>query len=143
LIELGQLPGSELTKESRPFDCEVCLKKNDNIAKMRGCMLEKYDYTSKDKNIFPIKLTPDGHPFGFCPAKAKLDNRALFLSNIFTVACETKQLYYPGGINNQPQWFIDILCWYAPMYDNIKWYSRMNSLFGGKGTKTTKPPKKR
>jgi hypothetical protein len=49
---------------------------------------------------------------------------------VLVLCYETKQLLYKGAIADQPAWFIDLIAWFIPRYDEIKFYSRAKSILG-------------
>jgi len=98
--------------------------------------VDKWDFTSKDKNLFPIKLHDRGTGYGFCPAKVTWDLGIRSLYDTLVLSYETKTMLYNGGIAEQPGWFADMLAWFVPRYDEIKFYSRARAILGdGKSTK--------
>lgn len=65
-----------------------------------------------------------GGLYGFCPAKVIRDDyETSSLFKVFVIASETGQLPYDGSIMNQPEWVVDILSWFAPLYSKLKWIS--------------------
>lgn len=46
------------------------------------------------------------------------------------IAYETGTLWEPGGLKEQPEWFIDLLSWFISIYDSNKFYSRARSILG-------------
>ena len=86
-------------------------------------------------------INKGGDTYGFCPAKANWDQDTRAIFDLLLVAAETGQLLYTGGILNQPNWFIEMLSWFAPRYDAMKFYSRMGNIFGGDSKKQMPKPK--
>ena len=83
-----------------------------------------------------MKVSSTGSSFGFCPGKATWDLDTRQVYELLILSCETNQLLYKGGIADQPAWFIDLLSWFAPRYDQQKFYSRAAAIFGdGKKSK--------
>lgn len=69
--------------------------------------------------------------YGFCPSKvARDDYDTLSLYRTLTISCELKTLPYNDHLVNQPSDIIDLLSWFAPLYDEHKFSSRMSGLFG-------------
>lgn len=46
------------------------------------------------------------------------------------VAVEQKQLLIPGGLSEQPSWFVTLLAWFGPAYDFLKFMSRVKMVLG-------------
>jgi hypothetical protein len=59
------------------------------------------------------------------------------LEDLVLVA-ELKTLPYPGGIYNQPAWFMEHLSWFLPRYDFMKFLRKADMILGGKDTKNIK-----
>jgi len=47
-----------------------------------------------------------------------------------TVACEQKALLNGGGIADQPGWFIQLLSWFGPNYDDQKFVKKARMILG-------------
>ena len=88
--------------------------------------------------MFAIK---GGAPYGFCPGKVTWDTEAKEVFQLLIISAETGQLLTDGGIINQPDWFIQLLAWFLPKYDNFKFSSKAYSILGG-DTKKTNTAKK-
>ena len=129
-VDLQFVDRQKLTISSRPFDCSICLAVNDRISKLRRCDEDRYDFSAEDDVIFPIQIEKGGVKHGFCPAKATWDFKVQNIYNLLILSCETGALYNKGGLVNQPFWFIDIMSWFAPAYDNLKFMSRAKSILG-------------
>jgi hypothetical protein len=93
-------------------------------------MEDRWDFNSKDGSIWPMYVHKGGELFGFCPAKATWDPGTQELYKMLLVAAETGALYYDGGIADQPYWFIDLLAWFLPRYDSIKFEGKARSVLG-------------
>ena len=61
--------------------------------------------------------------------------------NTLTIACETKTMLIEGGIANQPNWFIQLMAWFAPAYDLQKFIQRAQMILGDGSDKTTQNAK--
>lgn len=46
------------------------------------------------------------------------------------ISVETGALYSKGGIGSQPDWYIDLLGWFLPVYSDLKFYSRVKAVLG-------------
>lgn len=88
-------------------------------------MEDRWDFTDKDNEVvFPIKLQDSGGSYGFCPAKVLRDDiETTELFKTFVLSTETGQLPYGGSILKQPYWVVDILSWFIPIYNKLKWIS--------------------
>lgn len=100
-------------------------------------MEEREDYTYKDDpSVFPIKISEHGEQFGFCPAKAKWDFRLIDLYHMLTICAETGQMPFPGSVVDQPFWVVDLLSWFLPKYDMLRFTAKAEMILGdGKGQK--------
>lgn len=76
-------------------------------------------------------VSKGGQTFGFCPGKATWDHEAMLTFKMLIVAAETGCHYNAGGLEDQPQWWIDLLSWFIPRYDDLKFYSRVRNVVGG------------
>jgi len=85
----------------------------------------------KDGSFWPIRIQEGGNLYQFCPGKATWDISATLMFKALIVAVETGTLWQAGGIKDQPGWFMDLLGWFAPMYDNVKFSSRARQFLGG------------
>lgn len=132
-MELTWADPKIVNSSGRPFNCSICLKQGEGLAKLRRCKEDRLDFTVEDgPTVFPIKLSKDSaRSHGFCPAKAMFDFEAQQLFQLLMVCAETKTLYNEGGISNQPHWFIELLVWFLPAYDQEKFMSRAKSVLGG------------
>jgi len=119
--------------EARPFDCATCPKK---IKKLRRCMEDRWDFTAEDSMIFPMQISKGGSLFSFCPAKATWDLESRHVFNLLMISTETGQLYRSGGIINQPEWFIELLSEFIPVYDKIKFTNKAQMILGDGKTQT-------
>lgn len=119
--------------DGRNFDCHKC---SEGVKKIRRCQEDRWDFTKKDGNIWPMQVTKGGDLYGFCPAKSTWDSETVTTFRMLVLAAETGVMWNAGGISEQPYWFVDILAWFIPMYDNNKFYSRARAILGdGKDNK--------
>ena len=71
--------------------------------------------------MFPIYLDKTySTPFGFCPAKATWDEKAMRVFEMMRTCLTTKTLWEEGGLGDQPSWFYDIYKDFAPTYQSFK-----------------------
>ncbi len=89
------------------------------------------DFTEHDNpSVFPMYVTKGGQTFGFCPGKATWDQEAMLTFKMLIVAAETGCHYNAGGLEDQPQWWIDLLSWFIPRYNDMKFANRVRSVVG-------------
>lgn len=68
--------------------------------------------------------------YSFCPAKATWDNSVMQMFNALIIAAEMGSQYADGGIENQPEWWIELCAWFIPRYNDAKFYSRARAILG-------------
>lgn len=100
------------------------------MQKLRRCQEDRWDFTVEDAPFFPMSVHKGGTSYGFCPAKATWDYQTVQKYRILIITSDTGAMLYPGSIMDQPDWFIDLLGWFLPLYEQIKWNSKMRGLFG-------------
>jgi hypothetical protein len=145
LLELHFADQRKLAKQGRSFKCEGC---PERVQKIRRCRENRWDFTAEDHMIFPLRISEGGGLYGFCPGKVTWDHEAANLFEILVVAVEQKKLLVSGGIADQPGWFINMLAWFGPAYDQHKFISRAKMVLGddktsGTSVDTRKPGKRR
>lgn len=122
----------KLKAGGRNFDCEGCPERTQ---KQRRCRESREDFTSEDNRngqyVFPIRLHEGGEAYGFCPAKATWDPDVADILNILTICAEMGQMPYEGGVFEQPEWFVDMLGWFIPKNDLMKFSSKADMILGG------------
>lgn len=123
----------DLKKSGRNYICKGCPKK---VQKLRRCREDRDDFTSKDGSVFPMQVHPGGTEFGFCPAKATWDTEVKSVLGLLVVAAETGVMLEPGGLGDQPKWWVDILSWFLPAYDKAKFLNRVRMVVGDGKPKT-------
>lgn len=77
--------------------------------------------------------------FGFCPAKATWDARVMALYKALVVSAETGTQWTVGGIAEQPDWWVDLLSWFAPAYNESRFNSRARAILGDGSSKPGGP----
>jgi hypothetical protein len=78
--------------------------------------------------------------FGFCPGKATWPGYDSEVFKILIVCAETGSLWETGGISQQPVWLIDLLAWFLPRYNDLRFNNRARAILGdGKDVKPPKP----
>lgn len=117
------------------FDCTNC---KERIQKLRRCKEKRMDFTeADDPAVFPMYVSKGGQLFGFCPAKATWDREIMSIFKIAVIAAETGSQYSVGGLEDQPAWWIDLLSWFIPRYNDLKFRSRVRSVVGDGKTNGT------
>lgn len=58
--------------------------------------------------------------------------------SLLTLSMEVQCLYNEGGIIDQPPWFIELLSYFAPIYDKLKFISKAKMVLGDSSTSTPK-----
>jgi hypothetical protein len=81
-------------------------------------------------------INQNGEKYGFCPGKATWDTEATEIYSLLLISAETGNLIYAGGIADQPAWFIDLLSWFLPRYDNMKFVAKADMILGGDSKKS-------
>jgi len=105
---------------------------------MRRCDEDK-EFTSEDGPIWPMYIVKGGTLYPFCPGKVNRDYSAVELFRYLTLIAETKALPKAGGILDQDDDIIEHMSWFLPMYDQMKWQTRMDALFGNIEKKENMP----
>jgi hypothetical protein len=89
------------------------------------------DFTAEDNaSVFPIRIAPDGETYPFCPSKALWDVSATELFQTLVLSAETGMPWVQGGIQDQPQWWLELAPWFILRYDQIKFYTRVRAIVG-------------
>ena len=84
-----------------------------------------------------MNIHKGGNAYGFCPGKATWDYETVQKFRLLVITSDTGAMLTPGSILEQPAWYIELLGWFIPLYDQTKWHSKMRGLFGdGKTSKT-------
>jgi hypothetical protein len=117
------------------FNCLTC---RDRVKKLRRCKEDREDFTfEKDGNPWPIQIDKGGETYGFCPGKVTWRVENSDLLRLLIVGAETGVMIRGGGLADQPSWWIDLLGWFIPKYDAIKFASKARQVLGD-GSKTKK-----
>jgi hypothetical protein len=118
-------------KDAEKFRCKSCPQ---SIQELRRCRENRWDFNGDDGHIWPMRIQPGGGLYGFCPGKATWDSRAVLLFKAFVVCAETGAQWQPGGISDQPAWWVDLVSDALPRYNDLRFYARAKSILGdGKG----------
>lgn len=88
------------------------------------------DFDESDGAIWPMYVTPEGDKYGFCPAKATWDLQISHLYQSLVITAETGNLLYNGSIQDQPNWYVDLLAWFLSRYDQYKFLSKADMILG-------------
>jgi hypothetical protein len=135
-LELQFYNPQSQSNKGRGFNCVTCPKE---VQELRRCRENKWNFTSQDAAIFPIKLQEGGRLYGFCPAKSTWDMETVSIFKLMVIAVEQKTLLFDGGLVDQPAWFIDLLAWFSPEYDMQKFLMKAKMILGD--SKPSKLPK--
>ena len=68
--------------------------------------------------------------FPFCPGKATWDSSVVNMFRTLTITAETGALYDDGGIADQPHWYVTMMAWFLPRYNDHKFAARARSILG-------------
>ena len=121
-------------KRARPFDCATCPVK---VQKIRRCHEDRWDFDEEDASHFPMQVEKGGMTYGFCPAKSTWDHETKNVFNLLMLTAETGVMYRSGGLTDQPEWYLDLLEFFIPLYDKIKFTSKARMILGDpKSTKS-------
>lgn len=127
------------TETGPKFNCATC---KPRIQQLRKCWEDRWDLDENDNpSVFPIRLSPDGQPFGFCPAKAQRDTEATKYFDLLMITAHTGAMLVRGGIEDQPSWFVEMASWFLQRYDQIKFYTRARNILGDGKSKSASQPK--
>lgn len=112
------------------------------MKKLRRCNEDRFDFTEKDATFFPMSINQGGQTYGFCPAKATWDSEAISLYNTLVVSLKYGKLFTDNNLIDQPAFLIDLMSWFASVFEQTEWASRMRAIFGGDDNKAKKPIRK-
>jgi hypothetical protein len=111
-----------------------CHKCPDSVKAIRRCQESRTDFTDEDGVIWPMRVQDGGALFSFCPGKATWYADASLLYNALMLCAETSTHWETGGLAVQPIWWIDLVSWFVPRYNESRFYSRAKAILGdGKG----------
>lgn len=119
--------------KGRTFDCQKC---PETTKKLRRCGIDgdkdrnRWNFTSKDSIHFPIQLTRGGQFYSFCPGKVSWDWETVYIFRMLIVCSETGTMLTSGGVADQPTWFIELISWFLPIYDRIKFSTKAKMILG-------------
>jgi len=83
-----------------------------------------------------MQINQGGLLYPFCPGKATWDHEVRAVFNLLMFTAETGQLYRSGGLINQPEWYLDLLGMFLPLYNKINFASKVKMVLGdGKAPK--------
>lgn len=106
------------------------------MQKIRRCREDREDFTSADGAVFPIQIHKGaGESYGFCPAKATWDPEVKAQFEELVLIAETKWMPVAGGLYDQPAWLMDLLSWFLPKYEIMKFLRKADMILGGSGGK--------
>lgn len=97
-------------------------------------MEDRWDFTPEDGIAFPVYIYPPdkgGDLYGFCPSKvARDDQTTVQLFRILMISVETGAMLKAGGIEDQPDWFAELLGWLIPIVDMAKFAAKTRMVLG-------------
>jgi hypothetical protein len=126
LMELTFTDQSQL--KGRSFSCSTC---TPEVKSRRRCAESRWDFTEKDDpRTFPIYVQEGGQLYGFCPAKATWDQSEAQLFRLLMISADTGAMMVQGGLEDQPDWWIDLLGWFLPTYDQVRFAMKARSVLG-------------
>lgn len=76
-------------------------------------------------------INKGGELYGFCPAKATWDHSLAEFFRMLVVVAELKQLPEAGGVYDQNPDMVDMLSWFLPKYDFMKFNQKADMILGG------------
>jgi hypothetical protein len=107
-----------------------CGKCPERIRKLRRCEEDRWDFDVRDAAFWPMRVSPHGALYGFCPAKAAWDRRVVSVYNALVVSAETGAQWQSGGIADQPAWWIELIAWFVPSYNELRFSQRARAILG-------------
>lgn len=78
-----------------------------------------------------MSIYKGGTQYGFCPAKASWDEGVVGLFRKLVLSAETNVMLEKGGLNDQPDWFVEQFSWFVPLYKETKMMSLIERLLRG------------
>lgn len=121
---------------AKTFRCHGCPIKTQQ---RRRCREDRWDFTEADNKIgpngftevvWPIQIQQGGALWSFCPGKATWDPEAIGIFRLMLISAETGTMLEKGGLLDQPDWFIDLLAWFIPRLEEIKFNLKCDKVFG-------------
>lgn len=104
--------------------------------KLRRCREDRLDFTEKDASFFPMVVERGGQLYGFCPGKATWDSNIAGIYQALVICAETGIMLEDGPLVDQSDWWVDLLSWFLPYYDDMKFWSRAKAILGSDSTKS-------
>lgn len=122
------------------FNCKNCPTR---VQELRRCREPREDFDGKDGAIWPMYVFQGGELYSHCPGKATWDQSAVSLFQLLITCAETKALPYAGGVTDQPDWIVELLGWFLPKYDMMKFIRKADMILGStKDGKSTPQPRR-
>lgn len=59
--------------------------------------------------------------------------------NLLTISADTGNLYCAGGVGDQPEWYVDLLTFFLPIYDRLKFIAKAKMILGDSKQKPKTP----
>ncbi len=85
--------------------------------------------------MWPMSINKGGPYFPFCPGKATWDPEASHIMKLIDLSYYTSSLAFPGAIYDQPNWYIELVGQYLPMYDQMREAQKAKMIWGSGDTK--------
>jgi hypothetical protein len=128
-LELVYTDSSQL--EDRCFTCSKC---PEATKRARRCEEDRWDFTEKDDPVvFPVYVRRTGELYGFCPGKVLKDSSINRLFRILMISAKTGVMLKEGAIEDQPDWFVELLSWFIPKLDSVTFNDKVRMVLGGGG----------
>ena len=83
-------------------------------------------------------INKGGEMYGFCPGKSTWDPRIKGKIDELIVIAETGWKPLNGGLYDQPADLIDLLGWFLPKYDFMKFFRKADMMLGSGEKKSVK-----
>lgn len=81
-------------------------------------------------------MTPGGELYGFCPGKITREPTVHAVFRILMIAAETGAMLKAGGIEDQPDWFVELLGWFIPRLDSLRFTVKAGMILGNDSAKS-------
>lgn len=88
------------------------------------------DFTEKDNAMWPMYVTKGSALFNFCPGKATWDKETVSIYKALKLSSESGSQWIDGGIADQPEWWVELLSWFLPRYNDLRFMGRVRSFLG-------------
>jgi hypothetical protein len=120
-----------MAKQGRKFTCSKC---PEQVKKLRRCREDRENFTQKDGALWPMSVLKGGTTYGFCPAKSTWDHALVNWYNILVIVAETGQIPDGKPLVEQDAEFIEVLAWFLPRYQQLRFAQNAEIILGGSET---------